>query len=71
MTRIDHAKNNGASTGIGISSFDGGEAIAIGLGKSFTSTGKIKEYVIDAAAYVGNSGSQTESGVAAGLTLHW
>jgi hypothetical protein len=71
MTRIDHAKNNGMAAGVGISAVDDGEAVALGLGKSWTSTGKVKEYVLDAAAFVGTSGSQTETGVAAGLTLHW
>ena len=71
MTRIDHAKNGGMAAGVGLAAIDDGEAVAIGVGKSWTGTGKVKEYVFDAAVFAGTSGSETEAGVAAGLTFHW
>lgn len=70
-TRIDHAKNGGLAAGIGISAIDDAEAISIGVGKSWQSSGTIKEYVLDATAFIGTSGSEKAGGVAAALTAHF
>lgn len=69
--RIDHAKDGGMAAGIGLATIDSGEAVALGVGKSWKKSGRIKEYVLDATVFLGTSGATEATGAAVALTAHF
>jgi hypothetical protein len=72
MAQIDHARNNGMVLGVGAANYESGNALALGVGKAWNGSGKVKEYTAQAAVFIANSsGSDSSTGVAGSVNIHF
>jgi hypothetical protein len=69
MARIDHARNNGSMVGLGVANFGSENALALGVGKSWTVNNykALNEVTADVAGFISNDAN----GVAGSLNFHF
>ena len=69
MSQLDHARQGGSVVSAGLATYEGENALAVGVGKSWKLSGpNVNEVVLGVAGFVGSSNT---TGAAASVGIHF